>query len=586
MNIIGRYHLRHHNTNLNDGKESLESRHAPLQNTEKGQVNDMKRKHIALALSVMIAATSINGSLVMAENTAEQTSQESTGETQDSAQMPGGPGNGEQPPEKSDGEMADGEMPGGQGGPGEQGGPGSGEQPPEKPDGEMPDGEMPGGQGGPGGGSAPESYEAVNEYTESAEIEGETIESTGTDENAVLVSGSDAEVKVSGSTITRNSEDSTGGDSASFYGVGSAMLATDGTLIVENSAIDTDAAGGAGVFAYGDGTVYVSDSTITTQQNTSGGIHAAGGGSLYAWNLDVTTNGDSAAAIRSDRGGGTMVIDGGSYVSNGFGSPAVYCTADISVHDATLEATGSEAVCIEGLNTLRLFDCDLTGDMLDQDQNDTTWNVIVYQSMSGDSVEGNGTFEMIGGTLTAKNGGMFYTTNTESTITLKDVEITPAENNLFFLQVTGNTNERGWGEAGNNGADCLFTAISQEMEGDVIWDSISTLDFYMTDGSSLTGAFVNDESAAGEGGNGYANLTIDETSVWTVTGDSTLSALSNAGTIVDEDGNSVTIVGTDGTVYNQGDSEFTVTVSSYQENADLSGAAATSFWEDIEAEKA
>lgn len=83
----------------------------------------------------------------------------------------------------------------------------------------------------------------------------------------------------------------------------------------------------------------------------------AGGGTLYGWNLTAETNGTSSAAVRSDRGGGTMVLDGGSYTSNGSDSPAVYCTADIAIHDADLTANGAEAVCIEGLNTLRLYDC-------------------------------------------------------------------------------------------------------------------------------------------------------------------------------------------------------------------------------------
>ena len=56
------------------------------------------------------------------------------------------------------------------------------------------------------------------------------------------------------------------------------------------------------------------------------------------------------AAIRSDRGGGTMTVN------------------------------GSEAVCIEGLNSLKLTNCDLTGNMQDLSQNDCTWNVILYQS--------------------------------------------------------------------------------------------------------------------------------------------------------------------------------------------------------------
>ena len=430
------------------------------------------------------------------------------------------------------------------------------------------------GQGGPDGQSqGVDSYTAANEYTEDTTVSNETIESTGTDENAALIS-SGASVTLDNDTITRTSEDSKGGDNSSFYGVGAAVLATDGTAYVKDGSVTTDAAGGAGLFAYGDGTVYASGTIVKTTQDTSGGVHVAGGGTLYGWDLDVETNGESSAAIRSDRGGGTMVIDGGNYVSNGVGSPAVYSTADIAVSNATLTANGSEAICIEGLNSIHLYDCDLTGNMSDLDQNDNTWTVILYQSMSGDSEVGNSTFQMDGGSLTSENGGVFYTTNTESTITLNNVDINYNDDNEFFLQCTGNTNQRGWGQSGVNGADCHFTGISQDMQGDVIWDSISDLDFYLTEGSSLTGAVVDDESYAGEGGEGYCNVYVSADSTWTVTGDSTVSSLENEGTIVDSNGKTVTIQGTDGTVYVQGDSEYTITTGSYSDTADMSGATA------------
>ena len=436
------------------------------------------------------------------------------------------------------------------------------------------DGQGASGQGGPDGQSqGVDSYTAVNEYIEDTTVSNETIESTGTDENAALIS-SGASVTLDNDTITRTSEDSKGGDNSSFYGVGAAVLATDGTAYVKDGSVTTDAAGGAGLFAYGDGTVYASGTIVKTTQDTSGGVHVAGGGTLYGWDLDVETNGESSAAIRSDRGGGTMVIDGGNYVSNGVGSPAVYSTADIAVSNATLTANGSEAICIEGLNSIHLYDCDLTGNMSDLDQNDNTWTVILYQSMSGDSEVGNSTFQMDGGSLTSENGGVFYTTNTESTITLNNVDINYNDDNEFFLQCTGNTNQRGWGQSGVNGADCHFTGISQDMQGDVIWDSISDLDFYLTEGSSLTGAVVDDESYAGEGGEGYCNVYISADSTWTVTGDSTVSSLENEGTIVDSNGKTVTIQGTDGTVYVQGDSEYTITTGSYSDTADMSGATA------------
>ena len=428
----------------------------------------------------------------------------------------------------------------------------------------QPGGNTPGG-GAPGGSASaqPESYNAVTEYTEDTEVSDETFSSTGSDENAVLVSNG-SNVTLKDITLDRTSSDSTGGDSSSFYGVGAGLLVTDGTVTIDNATITTDSAGGAGIFSYGNGNVTVSDSTITTTQDTSGGIHVAGGGTLTAKNLTVTTNGESSAAIRSDRGGGTMTVDGGSYTSNGTGSPAVYCTADISISNAALTANGSEAVCIEGLNSLKLTDCDLTGNIPENEQNDCNWTVILYQSMSGDSEVGNSNFSMTGGSLTSENGGMFYTTNTESTFYLSGVDLNYSDSNDFLLKCTGNSNARGWGSSGANGADCEFTADSQTMAGKIIWDSISQLDVSLKNKSSWTGSFVQDESNAGNGGDGYADLTVDSSSTWIVDGDSTLSSLTCKGTITDEDGNTVTVKGSDGTTYVEGTSDYTITISSYE----------------------
>ena len=469
------------------------------------------------------------------------------------------------PPEPPSGGAPMGTPPDGFGG--GQGGPGG------APMGTPPDG-FGGGHGGPGGMPGGGSgfsgeYDAVLTI-DSDTVLNENLTSTGIDENALLVT--DGKVILNDVSVTRVSSDSTGGDSSSFYGVGAALLATGGTLTIDNVNITTDSAGGAGVFSYGDGVVYITNSAINTEQNTSGGIHVAGGGKLYAANLTVNTNGGSAAAIRSDRGSGTMIVDGGSYTSNGSGSPAVYVTADITIHNADLTATGSEALCLEGLNTVRLYDSVLIGNMPDLEQNDNTWTVILYQSMSGDSQVGQGTFTMDGGKLISQNGGIFYTTNTESVFVLRNVDIQSFADSEYFLRVTGNANQRGWGKSGANGADCDFTAIAQQMNGDVIWDSISTLDLYITEGSVLNGAVIDNESWAGEGGSGYARVVIDSSSSWIVTGNSTVTALECAGTITDAEGNAVSVVGTDGTVYMQGNSEYSITTASYTTEVNLDQA--------------
>ncbi|MBR1454313.1 MAG: hypothetical protein IJ593_06675 [Lachnospiraceae bacterium] len=420
---------------------------------------------------------------------------------------------------------------------------------------------------GPGGNNAPTEYSAVNTYTKDQNAIDLNIISTGDDESAILVDNN-ARVNINNFTLKRESENSSGGDAASFYGVGAAALVTNGTLSLNSGSITSNSKGGAGVFAYGKGTAYVNNAIINTENDTSGGLHVAGGGKLYATNVTATTNGESSAAIRSDKGGGTMEITGGTFTSNGKGSPALYCTADITVNDADLISNGSEGICIEGLNTTTLKNVNLTSNMPDLDQNDNTWSVIVYQSMSGDSEVGKGTFNMEGGSINSTNGGLFYTTNTESEINLKNVTLNPSDDFEFLLQATGNNNKRGWGSKGKNGANCTFNANNQILEGKILYDSISTLTFNLTNNSVYTGEIIDDESYVGDAvGDGYANVTIDETSKWVVTSDCIIYTLVLKGKLVDTDGNDVNILDVNGDMIREGNSDISVTVGVYNKNS-------------------
>ena len=434
--------------------------------------------------------------------------------------------------------------------------------------------------GGGGGGSAPTSYDAVLDVTEDTEITGVAMESVNADENIIHVYEG-ASAAVTGSSFVNGGEGGRGGDAASFYGVGATLFVSDGELYVDDVTIDSTVAGGAGVFAYADGVACVQNADIHTSQGSAGGLHVAGGGTLYAWDCQVETEaGMAAAAIRSDRGGGTMVIDGGSYVTNG-GTGAVYVTADISVHDAYLYTGGSEAIAIEGKNTVRLFDCELEGSMIPGAINDNkVWNIIVYQSMSGDAENGTSHYEMVGGRLTTHAGPIVYNTNTASYITFSGVDITRSDDTTYLLQVTGNSSSRTWGRAGANGANCIFTAVDQLLPGDVVYDTISNLDFYLLEGSELTGAVrLDDTLNGGYSGDGMANVYIDADSAWVVTGDSYINgALYCAGTI-----ENAAVQDLDGAVL-YGGGEYVVTVGAFETDVDVSGAGEVPVWEDYAVE--
>ena len=373
--------------------------------------------------------------------------------------------------------------------------------------------------GGFGGSGEVTNGTSANTITEDTEVDSETYTSTGDDENALRVDG--ATVTLKDITIEKTAGSSSNTEDGDFYGLNAGLLVLNGaTATITGATVNTSVTNGNGVFSYGEGTVVnISDSTIRTTENNSGGIQTTGGGTMNAANLDVETQGNSAAAIRSDRGGGTVKVDGGSYVTNGTGSPAIYCTADISVSDATLTANASEGVVVEGKNSVALTDCDVTGNMSNTYNGDSDENIhciMIYQSMSGDADVGEATFSAEGGSITAKTGDMFYITNTDCEITLKDVAFTLADD--IFLRVEGNSSSRGWGTEGANGGDVTLTADSQEFTGNILVDEISSLALTMKNGTSYEGAINPD------GDGGTVDVTLDDNSTWTLTGDSYITS--------------------------------------------------------------
>ena len=397
-------------------------------------------------------------------------------------------------------------------------------------------GEMP--QGGPGGGmpggapgsgsSADVDYAGAVEIVSADSQSGQTYASTTADESALLISTSDA-VTITNPTVTK-SGDSDGGDNCNFYGLNAAVLVKDGaTATITGGTVTSDAEGANGVFCYGgnggqngasgDGTtLYIYDTAITTTGNGSGGIMTTGGGVTHAYDLTVETSGRSSAAIRTDRGGGTVVVDGGSYTSNGLGSPAIYSTADITVSNATLLSTLSEGVCIEGLNAITLTNCDLTANNTKCNGNATFLDTImIYQSMSGDAASGTSSFTMTGGSLTSKNGHVFHVTNTSAVITLEGVEIVNEDGDNILLSVCAD----GW-SGGSNVA--TLKAIAQKLAGAIKVGSDSALTLMLTDGSSfegsIDGSIVNASGTTVSTQVGTVSVTLDDTSTWTLTGDS------------------------------------------------------------------
>ena len=411
-------------------------------------------------------------------------------------------------------------------------------RPGDPPDGDRPDAPPDGNGGGPGGGgpggssSADIDYKGAVEITSSDSQSGQTYNSSTADESALLISTSD-EVTITDPTVNKTG-DSDGGDNCNFYGLNAAVLVKDGSnTTITGGTITSDADGANGVFCYGgnggqngatgDGTTLtIRDTVIKTTGDGSGGIMTTGGGITYAYDLDVDTSGQSSAAIRTDRGGGTVYVDGGTYTSNGLGSPAIYSTAEIHVENADLTSNLSEGVCIEGKNSIELKNCNMTANNTKCNGNATFFDTImIYQSMSGDADSGTSSFTMTGGTLTSKNGHVFHVTNTNAVINLSGVTIISEDSENILLSVCAD----GWSGAGNI---ATLNADGQELSGIIKVGSDSELTLNLTNGSTFTGSIdgsiTNAKGTSVSTEVGTVNVNLDSTSKWTLTADTYITS--------------------------------------------------------------
>jgi hypothetical protein len=409
----------------------------------------------------------------------------------------------------------------------------------------------PGGFGGPGSQQKDIKYTASTTLKAATSETDKAYESSKTNESALMVSSKEA-VTIAQPTISKTG-DSDGGDNCSFYGVNAALLVKGGsTTTIKGGTITSNASGANGVFSYGgnggrngaegDGTtVIIEDTKITTTGNGSGGIMTTGGGVTKAKNLTISTSGRSSAPIRSDRGGGKVIVEGGSYTSNGQGSPVIYSTADITVSDAVLTSTMSEGAVIEGKNSITLNNCQVSvSNTRRNSQAKFLDGIMLFQSFSGDAAKGNSHFTMNGGTLKSSQGHLFHVTNTNAIITLNGAKLVNDDPANVLLSVCAD----GWQGAGNQ---ATLNAVGQQLDGNILVGSDSELTFTLTDGSTFTGSIsgniTNAEGDTVSTETGKVDVTLGDGCTWNLTADSHITSFTGDASHIKSNGHRLYVNG-------------------------------------------
>lgn len=410
---------------------------------------------------------------------------------------------------------------------------------------------------------------AVTADGEEVTRDSETISTETKDQNVGLAQNGGS-LTLTDATLDKNGSD-TNGDNCNFYGINSILLSVndDSVIKVADSKLIADSTGSNAIFATDGGTVYANNNTIVTSASNSRGLDATYGGTVIGNLLAISTAGDHSAALATDRGGGNISLTNSSLFTAGSGSPLLYSTGNVQVDNVKGTATGSQIAGMEGLNTILIKNSQLTSEVTGKTASDPVANgVIIYQSTSGDAEAATGEtaeFEAENSTLASdiQEGSMFYLTNTTANVVLKNTALDFDSDAANLLTIGGN-DANNWGTPGKNGADVTFTGLDQELAGNIDVDTISSLDLYLLDDTTYTGATtISENAAASEQSDAPISVSIDGDASWIVTADSTVTNLhiADGGKLVDQDGKSVSVKDASGNILASGESDVTVTVT-------------------------
>ena len=271
---------------------------------------------------------------------------------------------------------------------------------------------------------------------------------------------------------------------------------------------------------------------ITTHSDKSRGLDATYKGKINAENVIINTDGQSCAALATDRGEGQVHvknsdINTGVSKTSGRGSPLIYSTGNITVDNTKGTSYVSQIACIEGKNSIDVKNSDLSGygegNRKDGDAYVDLGGIFIYQSMSGDADVGTSHFTAENSKLSIpkessvfSEAPMFHVTNTACVIDLKNTELSFGSGT--FLEIAG---QNQWGTTGSNGGVAELNTDNEKIDGNVIVDSISSLNWTMKH-TEFKGAINS---------TGNTTVKVVDGSKWTLTGDSTVSGLEVNGEI-------------------------------------------------------
>lgn len=316
-----------------------------------------------------------------------------------------------------------------------------------------------------------------------------TILMAGVDSYGVQANGGGLATLNSGTNVTMEGPGGIG-----IMALNGGRVIADGITITTKGITSLDGFKADGVAASG-GTISLENSSITTDGDGADGLHALTAGSeIFGTNVTITTKGVFGSGAEADNGG-LIELNGATITANGLGTDALTASGPgsaLRLFNSNVISTEGSGVLVENSASLLLSNSNLTA-------------LIHGIVTTGGTIGAPNSIVVSGGTVTTVIGDAFQVQNGSTNILVDNGATILA--NSALLRVPGALSV------------VKFNASQASLTGDIFADPASQTTVNLTDGTVLTGR-VNPFIGLG------ADLRIDGSSQWVMTGSSNVKALS------------------------------------------------------------
>ncbi|KAI9738387.1 MAG: hypothetical protein M1834_008890 [Cirrosporium novae-zelandiae] len=345
----------------------------------------------------------------------------------------------------------------------------------------------------------------------------ETLEADAND-TSVLVATEGAVVNVSYTEIIKYGYSS---DllQASFFGTNAAVNVANGSSVSLDNVNITVHNGAANVYSYGSGSyVYVDGAFLYSSGPVSHGLYAGGNGTIYATNVEHYSGGNRCSSFSGDSPAGYVYVSDSVAHTDGIGSAIAYALGTVELTNVIGHASNAPALFMDANQIASFTDCDLTAGLLG--------GIMIFSSAdrySGASVTfTDSKLTTLGATMPALwFGNVIGTVSLTNTILNTTSGILAVAN---YSQVTQDFDY--YADYTDNSAlqSAAMTVdiASSDLTGDLVAYNGSSIVWNLTDYSTWTG------TAYSGYGDAYFGISLDATSTWILTADTTVTNLTSA----------------------------------------------------------